>query len=538
MARVSRISPSAMVLAAIVVAGASVRFWGLAFGLPHTTAQPDEIRTMGAAARMLGGDLHPGFFNYPSLYLYASAALQGLTCAARVAGGAFGSFQACAASWPTAWEPFFMVGRVLTALAGTLTIVLTWSLGRRLFDTATGLAAAAFLAFAFLHVRDSHFAVTDVSMTMLVVAAVLLAVRAHDAPSRGAWLAAGAVAGLAASTKYNAVLLAVLPIVSQALTWLEAPGRRAPDSRVPAFAAAAILAFVAGSPYVLLDYRQFSADTAFEAEHLLSGHGARLAIGWQQHLIVNLWHGLTPPPLLAGLGGLAWMLAAAPRRAVLLLTFPVVYYAMAGRGYTVFARYMVPVVPFLCIGAGYAVARVRGLLVPSVGRRGADLAATAAVVLLIAPGLIKIVSLDRLLARTDSRVMASRWIAGNVPAGASVLAVGGRYGEPDLSDHGAPTRYRVWKFDQGRSVLERPEGAVEEWPEWIVTQESPLGSYSGVPPMIASVLLRYDRVQVFRAVDLGVSRVYDQQDAFFLPLAGFEGIGRPGPNIAVYRRRE
>jgi hypothetical protein len=32
-------------------------------------------------------------------------------------------------------------------------------------------------------------------------------------------------------------------------------------------------------------------------------------------------------------------------------------------------------------------------------------------------------------------------------------------------------------------------------------------------------------------------RVHDQQDAFFLPLEGLNGIERPGPNIEVYRLR-
>ena len=31
-------------------------------------------------------------------------------------------------------------------------------------------------------------------------------------------------------------------------------------------------------------------------------------------------------------------------------------------------------------------------------------------------------------------------------------------------------------------------------------------------------------------------RVYDQQDAFFLPLSGLAGVSRVGPNIEVYRR--
>jgi hypothetical protein len=33
------------------------------------------------------------------------------------------------------------------------------------------------------------------------------------------------------------------------------------------------------------------------------------------------------------------------------------------------------------------------------------------------------------------------------------------------------------------------------------------------------------------------ARLYDQQDAFYLPLAGFAGLRRPGPSFELYRRR-
>jgi hypothetical protein len=31
--------------------------------------------------------------------------------------------------------------------------------------------------------------------------------------------------------------------------------------------------------------------------------------------------------------------------------------------------------------------------------------------------------------------------------------------------------------------------------------------------------------------------VFDRQDAFFLPIAGFSGVERPGPNVSIYLRR-
>jgi len=31
--------------------------------------------------------------------------------------------------------------------------------------------------------------------------------------------------------------------------------------------------------------------------------------------------------------------------------------------------------------------------------------------------------------------------------------------------------------------------------------------------------------------------IYDRQDAFFLPIAGFRDVERPGPDVRIYRRR-
>ena len=59
--------------------------------------------------------------------------------------------------------------------------------------------------------------------------------------------------------------------------------------------------------------------------------------------------------------------------------------------------------------------------------------------------------------------------------------------------------------------------------------------YSHVPDSLRAWLTRYDLLQSFRGFDEREERVYDQQDAFYLPLANFRRLGRPGPNIFVYR---
>ena len=99
-------------------------------------------------------------------------------------------------------------------------------LARRVWDWRAALAAAFFLAVAVLHVRDSHFAMTDVLMTLFVMLSLPRLVSAIDAvseePSTGApalrgFAAAGLLAGLATSTKYNAAALVVSMMAVQLL---------------------------------------------------------------------------------------------------------------------------------------------------------------------------------------------------------------------------------------------------------------------------------------------------------------------------------
>jgi hypothetical protein len=40
-----------------------------------------------------------------------------------------------------------------------------------------------------------------------------------------------------------------------------------------------------------------------------------------------------------------------------------------------------------------------------------------------------------------------------------------------------------------------------------------------------------------QALRVSEPHVYDQQDAFYLPIDGFARIARPGPNIRFYERR-
>src|SRR5919197_4814885 len=153
-----------------------LRFWALGFGLPHDFARPDEEKLIGAALGIFQGDPNPHFFLYPTLFIYAIAAAYAVLFGVeRLAGltTSQASFLAQAAADPTLLH---LVPRLLSAAAGAATIPILFLAAREVSSTRAALIASALLSVAFLHVRDSHFGVTDVPVTFLTVCAFWAAV--------------------------------------------------------------------------------------------------------------------------------------------------------------------------------------------------------------------------------------------------------------------------------------------------------------------------------------------------------------------------
>src|SRR5262245_65868786 len=80
-----------------------------------------------------------------------------------------------------------------------------------------------------------------------------------------------------------------------------------------------------------------------------------LAPGWIYNVRFSLVHGLGLPLLVASVAGIGLMAWRYPVTALLLLSFPAAYYVVAGASANVFVRYMMPVLPFLCIFAAFFV---------------------------------------------------------------------------------------------------------------------------------------------------------------------------------------
>jgi 4-amino-4-deoxy-L-arabinose transferase-like glycosyltransferase len=163
------------------------------------------------------------------------------------------------------------VARALTALVDVGTVALVYLIGRRLYNPAVGLVAAALLAVNVMHIQLAHFFAVDSYLTFFTVAALYQLVNGKipnpkpqiqnpkseiqnlQSPIFNLQLLLAAIfMGLAIGSKFSGVLL-LLPLA--VAIWLD--GERPVRGRVLRLLAAValvVLTFALTNPFALLDW--------------------------------------------------------------------------------------------------------------------------------------------------------------------------------------------------------------------------------------------------------------------------------------------
>ena len=537
----------ALAVLGLVALALALRAWGTGFGLPHTY-HPDEHQYVDTAVRMLGGDLDPGRFNNPSLVKYALAGVLALDHALGRAAGTVSSVAEAQARFAADPTHAYRLARLVVATLGALTVAAVWALGRAAYGRRAGLAAAALTAVAFLHVRESHFAVSDVPATLLVTCALALAVGVMRRGRRRDYVAAGAVLGLAAGAKYLGALAAVGLLVAHLLghpvagaTRVAWP-RRLLDRRLWWAAGAAGAAFLAVVPYAVPGWQAFHADVALLLERGREGFkGLALTAqpGWLFYLSSLRW-GLGLPFLAAALAALVAALARRRRADLLLALFVLAAYAHLSRQLLLFARFMLPLLPALAVLTAAMLDRAARRLTADPGRQRLALAAATAV--LAAVPLASSLRFDRLLQQPDTRTLAKAWIEHNLPAGARVVV---HSNGPELqgAGHPAPASDRTFDLEVvgTTGVEQRPLAAYgEDGVDYVV-----LSSFSTERRLLdaaADARRREYFAQLAREFELLAEfRPAAGPEPPFLfaqvygPATGLWRLERPGPTVTVYR---
>ena len=344
-----------------------------------------------------------------------------------------------------------VAGRLLMALLDTLTVILLFLLGRRLYGTAGGLLAATLYAFTAQAVQLSHFFAMDPSSTTFVVLSVYGGVlMIQDRSWRGViW--AGLGAGLAVSAKFSALPILAVP-VGAALVVLWRSSRSTLDANVegqvfpdrtgggrvlvgaPVALLLAFASFLVTSPYSVLDWESFIQATLVEQGRMVRGiadfpftRQYRNTTPYLYFIQQQVVWGMGLPLGLIAAAGSAWALAksaflrAKPGELVI-WAWLVPYFGLTGAFLAKFNRYMSPVLPFVLLFAAGLIVWLWQLGAWPRLRVAARLPAALLAIVAVGGGLFwSLAYVNGVYAGEHTWITASRWVYANAPPGSVIL---------------------------------------------------------------------------------------------------------------------
>jgi 4-amino-4-deoxy-L-arabinose transferase-like glycosyltransferase len=406
-----------LLLGLVLLGSFGLRVWGSGFGLPaYTRYHPDEHALVERAAAILWtGDWNLHRFNYPPLYAYLQAGAYGLYFL-------YGVTQDLWRYVPEFVIPnYYQVGRMVTAIFGTLTVLVTYLIGREFRDRRTGFLAAVLLAANYLHVIHSHYATFDVLVGFWVSLTLLFSELIRTRQAAKWYCLAGLCAGLSGATKYNGAIAILMPLMAHILAtrwrewgWL--------NGRFFLLLGSFLLGFFGGNPFALGNLPDFLNDLATVLHHYGSEHpGFEGKANWRWYPTVFLTSA-DAPWAIAGVLGLVGVIWRDWRKGLLIIAFPVSYYLMISRFIVRFERNMVPILPFLALGGSWLLVSGADWLVKrfSWDARLSHILGALGALLLLALPLVASISLDRTLSQTDHRELAGQWVQDNIKEGSKI----------------------------------------------------------------------------------------------------------------------
>ena len=422
-----KIQRSTLFLLLLFSLGCYVRFTGLTRGsadvappaaqqqrlqTPFYRFHPDE-NTLLKAALELDHPLQPPLTAYGMLPLYVLRTTVELTTFC------FGWTSPNLAD-PDSARRLYYTARTLAALISCATLYLVWLLGTRYVGRSVGLVAACCVALAPLAVQQAHFFTVDGLFTLLSLATIYALLRSLETTRLQGYAFTGLLIGATGAVRFSGLLLGL--VVLAGLLWKEPNWRALRGKPLWLCGATALATVLVLQPFILTnpgllsesqtsDGLQFSLQVA-RGEILRSWTLVDVHTWPYVHFWTHLWPLAVGWPLTGvfalGVGYALWQ-----RRfpTGLLLLWCGLYFGLVGGLHTKHVRYLLPLLPFLCVLAGDVCV--------AFSRRWRRMGYGACAGMVFYTGVYG-VAFARLYGEEDSRIEAARWIARSVPEGSRI----------------------------------------------------------------------------------------------------------------------
>ncbi len=394
-----------LILIFIITLAFLLRFFGVSFGLPYLY-HTDEPIVVNHALAYASGDLNPHFFKIPPLISYLLFIVYGVYYVIGKFCGVFGGVEDFSRLFLTNPTTFYLIARIFFGvIAGTLSVYALYRLVQKYFSVEHALVSAFFFAVTFLHVRDSHYVYVDIPVVLALIVCFYFIFEILSTGKRKAYFWFGVTYGIATGVKYNAVFVIIPFFLAHVLSCRSRKVQLIDFNLIMSLVLSGVV-FFAANPFALIDFSTFSAEILHQA-------GAEGMQTWFHHLAYSLAGGLGIPLLAIALYGLLRGCFYREPKRWILCSFIICYYLVLCFKSQSFARYALPIVPFVCFFAA------DGLITIS-SQGGWKKALPLTCVLVMMPSLYKVILSDDLFLRGDVRTEAKQWVNNEIPAHAKI----------------------------------------------------------------------------------------------------------------------
>lgn len=385
-----------------------LRIWGVNFGLPHQLHQ-DEPIVINHALAYGAGDLNPHFFIVPPFSSYLLFIIYALYFVIGGITGFFSGTEDFALAFFKNPSSFYIIARmILGILPGTLYVWLSYILYKKIFSEKGGIYAASIVAFSFLCVVNSHYAYVDSIMLVFVLLTYIFLCDLMRQPSLRNYIFSAIFLGLAISTKYNAVLLALSFYIAHITIVVNNRSSKKKiilDKSLWCAIGTSILTFTITNPFSILDWQFFLQS--------ITGKIRSNYMGWTHHISYSLFEGMGLGLLIAAaLGIMVILLSQKKSKMLFFISFPLLFYLHLVIKSQRFSRYVLPLIPFLAMTAAFF---VFGFLLPKTKTKLQKIVIVLLSIVLLIPTTAKSVKANLLFSGDDTRITSAEWIEKNIP---------------------------------------------------------------------------------------------------------------------------
>lgn len=385
------------------------------------STNPDEFYTLKTLSGMASRrDINPRNYIYGPFYFYQAGAS---LAAAKVTG--YLPPQTDLNYYllnPEKFVPFYMSGRILCTIYGTLAVFVTFLIGYRIGKTPLAAFAAAFLAFMPLVVLASKTLKADAPTLFWTSMVLLFSLPLLERAKFRDYLLTGICIGLAAGCKYPAVLTASYPIMFHLL-------RKSSYFKKDNFAlknfctkeelilvgagAVSFAVFVVVCPSFILDHRTFMQDLNWIASISRSGSVIyNMFVTFVCLCYDSIFYTLGLPGFIAIAAGIIFAIVKPEKVWLGMLPMTALFLFLTSKGLPTSDAYLMPAFVPIVLMSGRAILSFKKVWVKST---------LAAVVLISVFSYAR--GWNNVLAAENVRVSALRWINANIPNGSSIATL-------------------------------------------------------------------------------------------------------------------